>query len=274
MVSIITATFKSENYLKSYSKHLQKFADFLLAKNFPFEVVIISTLPSAKEKEMLNSLAKQFWCRVIEFNTRGLYAAWNYGLSKARGDLLGFWNVDDIRFPEAIIEAASLSQKGADIIYFPFIIKRYLRLGFFSIPVIKTKIQGKILEFERNKFSTGMYCGPHFMFARDAYEKNGPFDEQFKIAGDFDWCTRAAVSNFNFALAKNYSGIFRVDGQGLSAGVNQTLQAENNVVYTRRRVKEKTVPVPEKLMLEYNISNIRVQEKWLKAQDLTPNDPY
>ena len=242
MVSIITATFRSENYLKSYLKHLQKFADFLLEQKFPFEVIIISTLPSAEEKEMFRTLAGQSWCRVIEFNTRGLYAAWNYGLAKAQGDLFGFWNVDDIRFPEAVLEAGSLAQKGADIIYFPFIIKRYLHLGFFSIPVMKTKIEGKILEYERNKFSTGMYCGPHFMFTKEAYKKNGTFDEQFKIAGDFDWCTRAAVNNLNFSLAKNYSGIFRVDGQGLSAGVNQTLQAENNEVYTRRRTTENNRP--------------------------------
>ncbi|MBL8030476.1 MAG: hypothetical protein JNN11_04480, partial [Candidatus Doudnabacteria bacterium] len=60
-----------------------------------------------------------------------------------------------------------------------------------------------------------------------------PFDEQFKIAGDFDWCVRAVKAIEKVKKAKNLGGIFRVDGGGLSAGGSERQKWENSVVSFR-----------------------------------------
>lgn len=262
MVSIISALYKSERYLAQYLKHVNHFAEVLEKQNFPFEIVILPTQPSQKELELLETVKNQPWCSIHEFNQRGLYAAWNYGISVARGDLYGPWNADDIRFPKAVIEAQELAIRGVDVSYYPFYIKRYISLGIIDIPVKTRKIEGEVLEFEKRKFETTMTAGPHFMFTKKAYERVGPFDEQFKIAGDFDWCARATQVGLKFQQGKNYSGVFRVDGKGLSAGANTTLIAENNIVYKRHNALEKVRPGVEAIEQKYQVNQLLFKGSW------------
>lgn len=262
MISIISAIYKSERYLGQYLTHAKKFADFLIAKNIPFEIIIIPTNPSEKERQLLESVKNETWCRIHEFNKRGLYAAWNEGVRVSKGNVIGPWNADDIRFPEAVIEAEKLAQEGSDISYYPFYIKRYLTLGPISIPVKTRTVNGPVLEFEKRKFETTMTAGPHFMFSKQAFEKVGPFDEQFKIAGDFDWCARAAALGLKFQCGKEFSGVFRVDGNGLSAGANTRLVAENNVVYKRRGALDKVKTGAEALESEYRLDKRLFSGEW------------
>ncbi|PIR95913.1 MAG: hypothetical protein COT92_03945 [Candidatus Doudnabacteria bacterium CG10_big_fil_rev_8_21_14_0_10_42_18] len=262
MVSIISAIYKSEHYLAKYIGYLRKFAKALLEKNFSFEVLIIATLPSKEEKALLEKISKEPWCKIFEFNRRGLYAAWNFGVEKSSGEMIGPWNVDDVRFSEAVMEAEDLAGRGADVIYFPFYLKRYIKLGPFDLPVARREVSGEVLKFEKRKFETTMTAGPHFMFTKKAFEKVGPFDEQFKIAGDFDWCSRAASKSLKFACGKNYSGIFRVDGRGLSAGANKVLRAENNIIYLRRNAKDKFTEGLEGLTGEYREDRLKFGENW------------
>lgn len=253
MVSIISALYKSERYLPGFIKHAKNFAGFLLEKKIPFEICIISTFPSEKEKKILGEIIKEPWCSFHEFNERGLYKAWNYGVKVSKGTILGPWNADDVRFPEAVMEAEGLVKNGAEICYFPFFLKRYISFGPISIPVVTKKVEGQVLEFEKRKFETTMTAGPHFMFTREAYKKTGPFDEQFKIAGDFDWCARAAAMGLKFSLGQKFSGVFRVDGRGLSAGANRLLVAENNIIYRRQGAFEKVISGVEDLEKNYRI---------------------
>ena len=256
MVSIVSAIYKSEYYLPGFLMHVKKFADFLDSKNFTFEIVIVPTKPSEKEKKLLMRVKQEPWCKIYECKELGLYRAWNFGVNKAQGNLLGFWNVDDIRFPEAVIEAQELADKGFDVVYFTFILKRYFAVGPLGIPVATRKIQGEALIFEKRKFETTMTAGPHFMFTKKAFEKVGPFDEQFKIAGDFDWIARAASANLKFVCGKEYSGIFRVDGRGLSAGANPRLVAENNLIYKRQKASEKIKTTDPDLEKSYHADYI------------------
>ncbi len=262
MVSIISALYKSERYLARYLLRARSFAKYLSEKRFPFEIIIVPTRPSPNELVLLEAVKNEPWCKILPFDELGLYKAWNVGFTFARGDIMGPWNVDDIRFPSAIIEAQELADRGADVVYFPFTLKRYITLGPISFPLITRKVEGEVLHFEKRKFETTMTAGPHFMFSKRAYKNTGPFDEQFKIAGDFDWCARAAAMDLKFSLAKEFSGVFRVDGKGLSAGANRTLQAENNIIYLRHNAKEKISAGLETIMDSYQVGKLKINGQW------------
>jgi len=263
MISIISAIYKSERYLKSYLQHAQRFADFLMKKNVPFEIVIVTTETNEAEKKLLETVRQYHWFNIHEFNKRGLYAAWNEGVRVAKGNVIGPWNADDIRYPEAVIEAEKLASEGIDISYYPFYIKRYITLGPISIPVRTRTVSGEVLSFEKRKFETTMTAGPHFMFTKEAYEKVGGFDEQFKIAGDFDWCARAAALGLRFKAGAEFSGVFLVDGKGLSAGANTRLVAENNLVYKRQKALEKIKSGAESLEQEYRLDKRLFSGEWV-----------
>jgi hypothetical protein len=97
-----------------------------------------------------------------------------------------------------------------------------------------------------------MMVGPFFVFARRLYDRIGPFDEQFRIVGDFEWCVRAAkVTDFHFA--RSIGGAFIHDGTGLSARGNPRHPAENNIVYLRHGALDKIQPVDPALMRQYRI---------------------
>ena len=180
MISIVTALYKSDYYLPAYLKALRKFVAELQKRRVAFEVIFVPQKSNEKEKELLKTVSGQSWCRIIENPTPSLYMAWNTGASNARGDVIGFWNVDDIRFWPAVVEAEALVKAGADVVYFPFIIHRHLRMGPLDIVVAFKKIQGKAIEFEKRKFEISFPAGPHFMFSKKAYQAVGPFDEQFR----------------------------------------------------------------------------------------------
>jgi len=259
-ITLITSLYKSEEYLKKYIRRIKKNADFLLKNNIDFEIVIISndsTIDERQELEKFKNLNK--WIKVFYVSREPLYASWNRGVELAKNEILGFWNVDDVRYPEAIIDGIRLIGEGTELVYFPFWYLRYIRLLGLRILVKKKLILPP--PFNRKEFTRSMHCGPFFIFTKSLYKKVGPFDEQFKIAGDFDWCVRAAKVT-EFKLSKEIAGKFIKDGSGLSGRQSNSLQeVENNIIYKRYGSLDKMKKVDNKLLKRYNLSKIYYQAK-------------
>jgi len=240
MISIITSLYKSEIFLPDYIKNIQDFYSDLKNKGVSIELIIIANDISEKEKNILSSLIKTNWVRIIEIPRESLYSSWNRGIRESKFPVCTFWNVDDIRFSNAIIDGLKKIEEGKELIYFPFRYKRYIKIFNFKILAKNTIINPP--EFERETFSKGMNCGPFFMFTKKLYEKVGPFDESFKIAGDFDWCVRAAQVT-NFDLSREIAGIFTNEGTSLSGSKGNILQEENNRIYQKNGILNKIKPI-------------------------------
>ncbi len=254
MISIITSLYRSDRYLDAYVKHLTLFADVLIKQCIDFEVIVIANDPTEKERGLRETFGNKKWFTLVEVKREPLYATWNRGVELASGDVIGFWNVDDLRRPEAIIDGLELIKKGAELVYYPFTIKWYVSLLHWALPVRFKTIQPPL--YEKREFMQSMHCGPFFIFRKSLYEAIGPFDEQFKIVGDFDWCIRAAKHTDAFSLSKESAGTFRVDGSGLSSGGKPIHVAENNIVYTRYGINDKIEQVDPGLMSTYKADSI------------------
>jgi glycosyltransferase involved in cell wall biosynthesis len=254
MISIITSLYRSDAYLDAYVKHLMLFSDALTKQKVDFEVIVIANDSTIKEKNLKEIFGSKKWFRFVEVELEPLYATWNRGVGLANGDTIGFWNVDDIRRVEAIIDGIDLISKGAELVYYPFTIKWYLTVLYWPILVKRRTILPP--SYEKREFTCSMHCGPFFIFKKSLYEEIGPFDEQFKIVGDFDWCIRAAKKTNAFALSKESAGIFRVDGNGLSSGGKPVHVAENNIVYIRHGINDKIEEVDRNLMNAYKPDSI------------------
>ncbi len=254
MISFITSLYKSGDYLVKYCKRTQKVSNRLKRLGCDAEFVIIANEPDKKERVWLDRLAKNSNFHIYEVQRETLYASWNRGVNLARGNVLGFWNVDDSRSAASIIEAKKIFSEPVDLVYFPFSIIWFFKIFGFNLPVKFRKI--KPPEFEPREFSRSMLCGPFFMFTKNFYNQVGPFDEQFKVCADFDWCIRAAKASGKFVLADSLGGVFRVDGAGLSAGRNNIRTMENNVIYTRHKIFDKLIKTDGKFGEEYMADKI------------------
>jgi len=260
MISLITSLCKAEEYLPTYLKKVESFSDLLGKESVSSEVVIIANESSVKERRFLEE-AKVFnkRMRIFYVSRESLYASWNRGVELAKNEIIGFWNVDDVRYPEAVIDGIRLIGEGTELVYFPFWYLRYIRLLGLRILVKKKLILPP--PFNRKEFTRSMHCGPFFIFTKSLYKKVGPFDEQFKIAGDFDWCVRAAKVT-EFKLSKEIAGKFIKDGSGLSGRQSNSLQeVENNIIYKRYGSLDKMKKVDNKLLKRYNLSKIYYQAK-------------
>lgn len=265
MISIITSLYKSDKYLAAFAKNLVAFSERLMASQIAFEVIVIANNPTAAELAFMKRFSGEDWFRSVAVKREPLYATWNRGVELSRGDIIVFWNVDDIRRADAIIDGARLIDAGANLVNFPFRIKWYLNIFNFSVPVKSKLITPP--EYEKSEFTRSMHCGPFFMFRKSLYYLVGPFDEQFKIVGDFDWCIRAAKATDKFALSKKSAGVFRVDGNGLSAGGTPLHVAENNAVYQRHGVRDKIISADDDgSPVKYDTEHIFFQGKYINIK--------
>lgn len=267
MVTIITSLYKSEKYLPEFTKNLKGFAEEVLSRGLGYEHIIIANAPSIQEREAFNGFYGKPWFKFVAIDRESVYATWNRGVGLALGDRIGFWNVDDKRYPEALSESEELFSKGAELIYFPFIIKRYLKIFGKYFLVHKQTINKVTPEFNdqtKPRFLREMHCGPFFMFTKTLYNKVGPFDEQFKTSGDFDWCTRAVLAGGRLVKSQSLAGEFRLDGGGLSAGGSMRQIVENNLVYRRTKALDKLRPEDSIMAAQYHTESILFQGKIIK----------
>lgn len=227
MISIITSLYKSEKYIHRYIKHVSKVSNSLSKNNIEHEFIMIFNSPSDTEKNIIEKikLNNNIKSKIIICPRETLYATWNRGIKEAKYDKITFWNVDDIRFDKAIIDGIDKINNGIELVYFPFIYKRYIWIFDFKI-LVKYKII-KTIDYDKTLFTTGMYIGPFFMIKKEVFEKIGLFDESYKIAGDFEFAVRASKHNILFDKSDVLAGVFTNDGRTLS-GKKDKLQQEEN----------------------------------------------
>lgn len=223
MISIITSLYKSDEHLPNFIKRVRKMSEYLKKNGIIHEFIILPNNPNKKEEKLLKQTIEN--TRIFPRNLETLYTTWNAGIRYAKYENICFWNVDDKRFGKSMLSGLRDMYSGADIVYFSFIYFRYLKIS-------NVKILAKIKlffppKFEKNRFSREMHCGPFFMTNKKSFSKIGFFDETFYVAGDYEWCVRAAIFGLKFKKNNTIAGILTSDGTTLS-GSRSARHAEEN----------------------------------------------
>ena len=126
--------------------------------------------------------------RLISEPDRGIYDAMNKGLKLATGELVGFLNADDMfahRDVVASIAFAAQQDPAADAVYGDIVYVRADRPD----QVLRYWRSG---EFTRSKLRFGwMPPHPAFYVRAARLAEIGPFDDQLRIAADYDFVLRS-----------------------------------------------------------------------------------
>ncbi|MDR2385845.1 MAG: FkbM family methyltransferase [Tannerella sp.] len=230
-ISVLTSLYRCREFLEGYFKHLSE-----INGTDEIEVLLLHNDPQEDETEIINRwLPKVPFARHIIIPEReSLYSSWNRGIRLAQGEYITVWNVDDVRFPDSILQQAEALDKNpqAAMAYGDIWISD--KYGVQRTKKTNSPIDNRL---NHKKFLSGYYVSCFQMWRKSIHEIIGYYDEQFKCSADFDFQIRAAL-HFSFVKTEEPLGIY-LEGQPHKLSANGMQELENNIIYLRYGVYDK-----------------------------------
>jgi glycosyltransferase involved in cell wall biosynthesis len=180
-ISIVTPSFNQV-------QHLAECLDSVLGQGYPgLEYLVVDGGSSDGSVEVLKAVGSRLAYWVSEPD-RGQAAAVNKGWARAKGQVLGWINSDDLLRPEALTQVATayMTHPQAAVIYGD--VEEINDLGQH----VRTK---NMVGFGLRSLLLGKNMGqPGVFITRRAYDQQGGLDESLHYALDFDYFLRAWLS--------------------------------------------------------------------------------
>lgn len=180
LISVIVATFNNEGTVRHC-------IDSVAGQTYLHtELIIIDGGSTDGTVKILQASAEKiaFW---VSEPDRGIYHAWNKGLPQATGEWICFLGADDF-FWETTVLARIAEQLG--------FLSPNIRVVYGQNMLVTTEGEnhypmGAPWASVKDKFLAGT-CLPHpgMMHHRSLFDQYGPFDESFRIAGDYEMLLR------------------------------------------------------------------------------------
>lgn len=239
-ISLIASFYRVQAHLPTWIARAQALAAHVQKAGLTLEFVIVANDAQDDERALIDPFAAHIPnVQVLYVPRESLYASWNRGVRAAHGALIGFWNADDARNTQAVLDAWRLCQAGAQVIYFPWTV---IRLDAKGKGRHDQQVYSQIpfdADFQKRKFR----AGPFFMFTPQIYHRVGGFDERFRIIGDWEWCNRA-MSYTPFTPSRLNGGEFYVHGGNLSNTGSTRQICEENVMRILGGMTDDLTPAP------------------------------
>tara|TARA_B100000886_G_scaffold322825_2_gene266126 strand:+ start:8574 stop:9326 length:753 start_codon:yes stop_codon:yes gene_type:complete len=182
-ISIITATFNSENYIHSNLDSINRQSH----KNY--EHIIIDNKSSDNTLDIIKKNGKNLIIK--SQNDLGIYDAFNKGIEIASGDIISILNSDDFYYSSETLK---------DVI--EIFMKQKVDIVYGNLDYVKRNKMGKIVRywksnaFTSNSFKIG-WSPPHptFFVKKNIYTKFGNFDIKNGNSSDFELMFRFLEKN-------------------------------------------------------------------------------
>lgn len=225
-MSIITATFNSERYLEETIRSVisQSYSNI--------EYIIIDGGSTDRTLRLVEKYADKI-DKVISEADKGIYDAFNKGISIATGDVIYFLNSDDYLIQDNIIKEIAKtfsSHPQIDVIYGNVLTKDE-KNGY-------EYVSGKLTTIEDLK--EGRMC-PHqgFFVRKKLFDKYGQFNLDYKIASDFDFAIKCFTNNIEASTyIDQVIAVFRTGGESSSPVARQRLiEEQSKIIYKHFGIK-------------------------------------
>ncbi len=178
LVSVVTVVYNGE-------KQIEATLQSIFSQTYQnIESVIIDGGSSDHTLEIIKKYQNNisFW---LSEPDRGIAHAWNKGLERCSGDIVGILNVGDSYHPEAIRLAVEEFQKNQDV---GFVFGDMLVCNEKGKP--RYKIKGNINYLENIDYEMAFVPHPTVFVKRSIYETEGLYDESYQLAMDYEFLLR------------------------------------------------------------------------------------
>ena len=200
-ITLITVCFNSEKTIEDTLKSV-------LAQNYKnYEYLIIDGLSKDKTMDIVKSYEKKFKGKLkyISEKDKGLYDAMNKGIKMAKGDIIGILNSDDILANENVFKTISHRFKDTkcDGTYSNLYIMDYETM---SKPE-------RIFIPKYGNYKLGWYPPhPTLYLKKEVYETYGLYNQDYRIAADYDFMLRILKNNVNLEYINDVLVLMRSGG--------------------------------------------------------------
>lgn len=222
-ISIITSLYNSSKYLAGF---LDNFLN--ISNLYDVELVIVHNEPTPEELEIIN----KFSYKIPNFNyntveRESIYASWNRAIKLSKGEYLAMWSVDDRREVESLKRQSMLLDNDSDCMVVTGNYYKVFSYGETKGYLKKDKVEYSLLN-SMPKFNNGCFL----MWRKSVHDKIGFFDEQFQIAGDWEFWLRI-TSNFKAQSTNTTLGYYlRQENEGISKKKGSN-NVENQIIKLR-----------------------------------------
>ena len=193
LVSAIVSTYNSERFIRGCIEDLesQTIADQL-------EIIVIDSASPQNEGAIVHELQERYGnIRYLRTDQREtVYAAWNHGISLARGRYITNANTDDRHRSDAFELMARVmeSRPGIDLVYADVLITKTPN-GTFEHHTAGGRYTW--YDWDRNILFDNTFIGPQPMWRRSLHELYGGFDPSYVTSGDYEfWLRISQTSDF------------------------------------------------------------------------------
>lgn len=225
-VSIITATYNSSKTIKST-------IDSIVAQTYSsFYSVIIDGGSKDDTIEIIKSYAvNNSYISYLSEGDKGIYDAFNKGIAKATGKIIGFVHSDDLLASDEILclVVRKFEEENVDGVY-------------GDLHYVDAKDPNKVIRnwksrpFKKTLLKKGwMPAHPTLFLRKEVYEKHGGFDLQYKIAADYDFMVRILKdTELNFVYLPEVITKMRVGGASNRSLKNIILKTQEDYRIIRK----------------------------------------
>lgn len=221
-ISIITVCYNSE-------KTLQRTINSIKNQNLKnLEYIFIDGCSEDKTLEIINKNKVELENQgikviIISEPDSGLYNAMNKGIRLAKGEVISILNSDDY-YLDGTLKIVENEILDTDIL-----------IGDMCV---FTKEKQKKVKSSLQLNNRMTVCHPATFVKKEIYDKYGAFDENFKIAADYDFILRCYKKNVKIKLINKI--LVMMDGTGVSNQKKYLKQIvyENNKVRTKNKLKK------------------------------------
>jgi glycosyltransferase involved in cell wall biosynthesis len=253
LVSIITIVYNGEKHIADCVRSVQR-------QSYPHIQYIVV---DGGSKDNTLGILQQFPTVITDLiseKDEGISDAFNKGILRAKGGIVGLINADDW-YEDGAVEMAVRALEDADVVYGDL---RLLRNG--ATDFIMTGDHSRIRHQMRLNH-------PTVFVRRECYERFGVFDKQYKCAMDYDLLLRFYVNGCRFKHIPALMANMRWDGLSDSRwmlGVRETLKIKNtylpqrhlaNRFYYYRHILVVAIP---KFLGKWKLSFLPRLYRWLR----------
>lgn len=204
MISIVTPTYNSEEYLEECIKSI------MAQTNNDYEHIIVDGGSTDRTLDIIKKYEKQYPMRWISEKDKGMYDAIAKGFRMARGDIFCWLNSDDMYMPWALETVKRVMNTNIAGKRVQWCVGRDSRFTFDGINYVVSK---RVRVFPRQLIAKGWMNGVMLgclqqessFWTRELYESVGGLDTSYRYAGDYHlwrmFATKTSLYSLNSILA-------------------------------------------------------------------------